>query len=152
MGAHEEQAKEVVLDQAAGIGHHRLPVLPQLGLGHEQRRLAVRDGLRTKTVDEAAPRRGEQPRGRTVRWPVLRPASARGFHRVAESVLHEVESAVLREEEGRESSPLLAHGSLERELRRLDHSTRRRNSMCSPRAAKRSQTARRSASSALSMR
>jgi len=84
-----------------------------LGFSHEQGGLAVRHPLGPLPVEDPPSRRGQQPRGRVVRWAGRWPAPRRGLDGVAEGVLNEVEPAVLRKQQRRQPPPLLAHDHLE---------------------------------------
>ena len=106
MAAHEDQPQPVVLDEVTGVGHR--PSSGSGGVDDEQGLLAGRHRLGPQPVDDAAPRRGEQPGGRALGDAVRRPVPGRRLDRVAERVLDEVEAAELPEEERDEPPPLVA--------------------------------------------
>ena len=113
MGAHQHEPQDVVLQQAAAVGHGARSVLVAFGVGEEQRLLARGDRLGAQAVDDPALRRGHQPTCRVRGHAVGRPGAAGRLDGVPEGVLHQVEASELREEQGDEASPLLAHDLLE---------------------------------------
>ena len=71
------------------------------------------DGLGPQPVDDPAPGRGHEPGGRAVGDAVARPRAGGRLDGIREGVLDEVEPSELREEEGDQPPPLLAHGRRE---------------------------------------
>ena len=90
----------------------------RLGVDDEQRRLARRHRLGPQPVEHPAPGGGHQPGGGPVRDAVARPGARGGLHGIREGVLDEVEATELREEQGDQPPPLLAHRRRERLVRR----------------------------------
>ena len=109
MAAHEHEAQPVVLDEVAGVGHRGGRRRCRAGVDDEHRRLACRHRLGAQPVEHPASGRGHQPGGGSVRDAVARPGARRRLDGVGERVLDEVEPTELREEEGDQAPPLLAH-------------------------------------------
>ena len=113
VGAHQHQAQDVVLDEAAAVGHRAGALLVAFDVGEEQGQLAPRDLLGAQPVEHPATRGRHQPAGRVVGHAVVRPGAARRLDGVAERVLDQVEPTELRQEQGHEPAPLLSHDLLE---------------------------------------
>ena len=109
VAAHEHEPQQVVLDEVARVGHRGGGRRCRAGVDDEHRHLARRHRLGAQPVEHPTPGRGHQPRGGPVRDAVARPGARRGLDGVGERVLDEVEPAELREEEGDQAPPLLAH-------------------------------------------
>ena len=109
VGAHQHQPEDVVLDEAAAVGHGACALLPALGVGEEHRQLARATLLGAEPVEHPPPRGGHQPAGGVVGRAVDGPRAARRLDRVAQRVLDEVEPAELRQEQGHQPAPLLSH-------------------------------------------
>ena len=107
VAAHEDEPQPLVLDEVAGVGHGGRRPPPRLD--DEEGRPAQRHRLRPQPVDDPAAGGRHQPGARAVGGAVARPPPGRGLDRIAEGVLDEVEAAELREEQGHQASPLLAH-------------------------------------------
>ena len=118
MAAHQHQAQHVVLHEVTRVGPDRARRGGGLGVDDEQRHLARRHRLGPQPVEHPPPGGGPQPRRGPLRDAVARPGARGRLHGVGEGVLDEVEAAELREEEGDEAPPLLAHRRREGVVRR----------------------------------
>ena len=109
MAAHEHEAQDVVVDEVAGVGATVGDVGRRLGVDDEQRLLAQRDRLGAQAVDDPAPGHRREPGAGRGRDAVAAPRASRRLHGIREGVLDEVQATELREEQGDEAAPLLAH-------------------------------------------
>ena len=110
MRAEQHQPQPRVAHHLAGIGHDALCLLLKVGLDGQQWQLPGCHRLGAQAVEDPPPRRGQQPGRRVVRYAVARPGPGGRLEGVAETVLGEVESAVLRDEQGQQAAPLVAPG------------------------------------------
>ena len=111
--AHQHQPQHVVLDDPAGVGHRHTTLATPDRIGLQERQLAPGHLLGAEPVEHPPPGGGHQPAGGVVGRPGGRPGPLGGLHGIAERVLDEVEAAELREEQGHQPAPLLAHDLLE---------------------------------------
>ena len=109
MAAHQHQAQQVVLDEAARVGHDPTSGRGPFRLEHDKWFPAQGHRLGPQPVEHPAARRGEQPGRRVVGGAVRRPAARGRLHGIPQRVLDEVEAAELREEQGDQAAPLIAH-------------------------------------------
>ncbi len=107
VGAQQQQPEPLVGEQPARVGEHRVGALLHLGVHDQQPVPAHGDRLCSEPVDDPPPGCGQQPRRRVDRDAVRGPAAGGRLEGVCEGVLGQVETAVLRDEQGQHPAPLL---------------------------------------------
>ena len=115
VAAHQHQAQHVVVDEVPGVGPHRPERLRSTSASTTSSgACARRHRLGPQPVEHPAPGGGHQPGRGPVRHAVARPGARRRLDGIRQRVLDEVEPAELREEQGDQAAPLLAHRRRER--------------------------------------